>query len=786
MNPTFDAFLRSWPFEPWVVCSLMLAAGVYLRGWLALHRRDRRRWPRSQPVAFGAGLSALFLALASPIEPFTALLLQVHMLQHLLLMMVAPPLLWLGAPLLPLLRGLPRPIRTHWVGPLFHWSFLRRFFQTLTHPAPAWLLFTAATWFWHLPPVYELALRSDGLHYLQHICFLGTALVFWYPVIRPYPSRPSWSLWLLIPYLLLADVQNTALAALLTFSDQPLYSYYVERPRLANLSPLDDQAVAGVLMWVPGSLAYLVPLFLLGIRLLYGDANRPGTVRPPAGQRIPGSAAGGLRPLPILACTSSGCRPAGPAPRPGFDLLRMPVLGRFLKWRHARLALQLPLAALAGILIYDGLRGPQVTPMNLAGVLPWIHWRGFVILGLLVAGNVSCMACPFTLPRTLAGRWLPARHRWPRWLRTKWIAVFLVVVFLWAYEAFALWDSPWWTAWLVLAYFAAALVVDGFFRGAAFCKYVCPIGQFNFVQSLVSPLEVRAREPSVCATCLTKECIRGGAGVLGCELDLFQPRKSSNMDCTFCLDCIHACPHDNIGILAETPGKALWHDSFRSGLGRFGKRPDLAALIVVLAFGAFVNAAGMVAPVLEWRDQVASLMRPRSPLLATSLFYVFGLLVLPGLLVGTSAELCRRAGQLKLSRLEVATRFSYALVPLGFSMWLAHYSFHFLASFDAITFAGRRFAGDLGLFIPALPAWAPACCRPVADWLLRLEILFLDLGLLLSLYSGYRISLTQSERRSRAVRVLAPWALLILLLFAAGVWIVLEPMQMRGTFSAAG
>src|SRR4029077_2596120 len=208
-----------------------------------------------------------------------------------------------------------------------------------------------------------------------------------------------------------------------------------------------------------------------------------------------------------------------------------------------------------------------------------------------------------------------------RWLRSKWLAVLLLGVFLWAYEAFALWDSPWWTAWIALGYFVAAFVVDGFFRGAAFCKYVCPIGQFNFVQSLVSPLEVSIRDPEVCAACDTKDCIRGGNGVPGCELNLFQPRKASNMDCTFCLDCIHACPHDNIGILAETPGGELWRDRLRSGLGRFGTRPDLAALIVVLVFGAFANAAGMVAPVLEWQGQLASQLR--SPLLVTSLCYGF-------------------------------------------------------------------------------------------------------------------------------------------------------------------
>ena len=106
MSPTLDAFLRSWPFDPWLLAALALTAGVYLRGWLVLRRRDPRRWHAGQLAAFLGGLAAIFLALASPIEPFAGLLLQVHMVQHLLLMMVAPPLLWLGAPLFPLA---PRP-----------------------------------------------------------------------------------------------------------------------------------------------------------------------------------------------------------------------------------------------------------------------------------------------------------------------------------------------------------------------------------------------------------------------------------------------------------------------------------------------------------------------------------------------------------------------------------------------------------------------------------------------------------------------------------------------------
>ena len=552
MSPTLDAFLRSWPFDPWLIVMLVVPAALYLRGWLLLHRRDPQRWHSGQLAAFLGGLAVLFASLASPIEPFAALLLQVHMAQHLLLMMFAPPLLWLGAPLFPLLRGLPQPIRVYWIAPLLRSRSLRRVCARLTHPAAALPLFVAATWLWHIPASYEIALRSNSWHYLQHVCFLGTGLLFWYPVVRPYPSRPRWSLWLLVPYLLLADVQNTALSALLTFANHVLYPYYQTVPHIGGVSALEDQAAAGVLMWVPGSLVFLLPLFGIGVQLMSGrKVSRVGRVfeTHPTISRIP---------LPIVSNTAP----------PSFDAMRLPLLGSFLHWRHARLALQVPLLSLAGLLIWDGLRGPQVGAMNLAGVLPWIHWRGLLILALLATGNVFCMACPFTLPRTLARRWLPAGRAWPRRLRSKWLAVLLLALFLWAYEAFSLWDSPWWTAWIALGYFASAFVIDGFFRGAAFCKYLCPIGQFNFVQSLMSPLEVKVRDPQVCASCRTKDCLRGRDGIPGCELHLFRRAKpatsivlSASIASTPARMRISASPHvfrhRSCGVIAFVPALAV-------------------------------------------------------------------------------------------------------------------------------------------------------------------------------------------------------------------------------------
>lgn len=749
MISTLHAFATSWPWDPWLVFGLAVAGVVYGRGWRKLRRRDPERWTPPRLYAYLAGLAAIFFALASPIEPFSFLFLQVHMLQHLLLVMLAPPLVWLGWPMLPILQGLPRSVRRAWVIPLIRNRAVRSGFRIATHPAVAVGLFVSATWIWHVPALYDLAVRSDGWHYLQHVSFLGSALLFWHAVILPFPFRPRWSAWWRIAILLIADVQNTLLSALLTFSPRVLYEHYESAPRPGLTTALDDQSAAGVLMWVPGSIAFLVPLFVIGLRLLFGDVPKPAPVR----RRIP---------LPLAADSPS-------------DLLAVPVLGRLLRWRHARLVFQIPLLLLAIVVMVDGFTGPQIGAMNLAGVLPWIHWRGLVVFGLLIAGNLFCMACPFTLPRSLARRWRPATGVWPRRLRSKWLAVGLIVLFLWAYEAYDLWDRPAATAGIIVAYFLAAFLVDTLFQGAAFCKYVCPIGQFHFVQSLVSPFEIQIRDPKVCERCETKDCIRGRDGVPGCELKLFVPRKSSNLDCTLCLDCVHACPHDNIGLRAVVPGATLIHDHRGSGIGRPWRRLDVAALIAVLVFGAFLNAALMTAPVVAFEDRwLTGLSSPARTAILTGL----GLVVAPIVVMGLAAAISRSWGRISLDARRTAARFIPSLVPIGFAMWLTHYSFHFLTSYATVLPTTQRFLGDHGWTSFGVPRWACSCCLPASIGLLRFEILCLDIGLLASLYVAFRIAETTSPRSWRTV---LPWAAVILALFAVGIWIVLQPMEMRGT-----
>lgn len=517
------------------------------------------------------------------------------------------------------------------------------------------------------------------------------------------------------------------------------------------------------------------------------------------------------------------------------DLLRFPVLGRFLRWRHARTVLQTGCLVLAAAILLDGFFGPQLAPRNFAGTLPWVHWRGFVVLALLVAGNLFCMACPFMLPRRIAKRFGPARLPWPAPLRGKWLAVVLLALFFWAYEAFSIWSSPWLTAWVAATYFALAFVVDGLFKGASFCKHVCPIGQFHFVNGMVSPTEVAVRDPEVCETCRTLDCIRGryepsvplgstprpasepvarplevdgdqGAVRLrsgsattpppdaasgralgqhglvqgGCELALFQPRKEGNLDCTYCMECIHACPHDNVGILVRSPLKELTVDPVRSGVGRLGRRPDWAALALLLTFAAFVNAFGMVEPVFRLRGWLSGALPWLSPGLHLALFFAVGLVALPLLATGTTAWTSRvLSGGVEPLHRRVAT-YVWALVPLGFGMWTAHYLLHFLAGGLTVVPLVQETLEALGLPSGELQ-WGAGALVP-EPWLLPIGIVCLQGGLLLTLVAGYRIARREEERRNRAVRAFVPWAVLAILLALAGIWLLTQPMEMRGTF----
>jgi putative membrane protein len=268
MTPEAQAIFREWspPIEVNVILCAM--AIVYARGWIHLHSRFPKLVSFWHLTAFMSGIASLWIAVGSPLEAFDDVSLSLHMVQHLLLMAIAPPLVLLGAPTLPLLRGLPKTIVRKIVSPFLRWTPIEWLGNFLTHPAVCWLVAALVLLGWHIPAAFELALRSNSWHDMEHICFFSASLLFWWPVIQPFPSVSRWPRWSIPVYLFLGMFPGGALGAFLAFCDRVLYPSYESAPRISHLSPLEDQVLAGVLMWVLGTIVCLVPAVLITVRLL--------------------------------------------------------------------------------------------------------------------------------------------------------------------------------------------------------------------------------------------------------------------------------------------------------------------------------------------------------------------------------------------------------------------------------------------------------------------------------------------------------------------------------------
>jgi putative membrane protein len=273
MPPAYRAIFAEWS-PPIVLTGTLVVVGlVYTLGWFAIRKTRRAQFSARRLGFFLLGLAIIWVAIASPLDGFADVLLSAHMVEHLLLMSFAPPLLLLGWPVVPLLRGLPRGVTVHLLGPLIRMKALRHLGHVLITPLVAWLAMNLIFLGWHVPVAYDFALEHERWHQFEHLCFLGTSILFWWPVIRPWPTRESYAGWLLLLYLVMADIVNTVLSAFLAFCDRPVYPYYLREPNRFDISPLSDQRAGAVVMWVIGSLIFLVPAIVLTVRLLQREGR---------------------------------------------------------------------------------------------------------------------------------------------------------------------------------------------------------------------------------------------------------------------------------------------------------------------------------------------------------------------------------------------------------------------------------------------------------------------------------------------------------------------------------
>jgi cytochrome c oxidase assembly factor CtaG/cytochrome c2 len=239
-----------------------LAVFGYACGLHRLHAHARSRIFGALRIAsFIAGIATLFVALISPLDALDDQLFSAHMTQHLLLMMVAAPLLVCGRPAMAFLWAFPMSVR-RMIGRLWVGGGLHRGVRALMSPLVVWLLCSVVLWFWHLPGPYGWALASEGVHTLEHFCFFITALMFWSLVIEPF-GRRRLDYGSTLIFVATLGVQNGLLGALLTLAGHPFYSVHLDTTAAWGLTPLEDQQLAGIIMWIPANLIHLTSLGVL-------------------------------------------------------------------------------------------------------------------------------------------------------------------------------------------------------------------------------------------------------------------------------------------------------------------------------------------------------------------------------------------------------------------------------------------------------------------------------------------------------------------------------------------
>lgn len=278
-------FLTSWSPEPLPVNLLALAAVAYALGLRAAARRGRRRPSRWRIAAYYGGLAALAMALLGPLDTWNDELFFIHMLQHLVVMIVAAPLLLLGRPVQVALQALPPRQSSALVGTLFRRAGPRRAATLLTHPLSVFALYNLNLALWHWPPMYVAALESELVHEIEHAAFFGTALLFWWVLIDPVPrhhrAEPHWQFGMCFGTCMLGGL----VAAALTLANRVLYPFYLDAGRPWGLSPLADQQLGGGIMWISGAL-YFILMFAMLVRMVSPDAGAHRSARPAPSRQL--------------------------------------------------------------------------------------------------------------------------------------------------------------------------------------------------------------------------------------------------------------------------------------------------------------------------------------------------------------------------------------------------------------------------------------------------------------------------------------------------------------------
>lgn len=506
-------------------------------------------------------------------------------------------------------------------------------------------------------------------------------------------------------------------------------------------------------------LATPVMVYLLARRAWSGSGRTPATIA-------------------VAAANTNGGETRIPRGR-RYDLLRIPLVKRILKYRAFQFILQLPNALIFAMVIVAGIWGTQLGDMNFATVITWLIWWAIIIFTFLFFSRLWCMVCPLVsfaewIQRgTLWGvrkRVFSLNRKWPKKLRNFWIPTFFFIILTWMYLFLGLASNPLYTALVTIFLFIApAIVVSLIYERRTFCRYVCPIGGVIGVYSMNAPLELRNHSDEVCKACKEKACYRGNDKGYGCPVLEFPQKIDTNAYCTLCTECIKTCPHDNISLSVRPFLSDLWHTK-KLGF-------DVAAIAVLLLGITVFQTLEMVGPWTEASDSIISTTGLGEKIVLTISYLLLAVLA-PLAIFSLWSALTRWLSGNNAGFRTVFLAFSFAFLPIALVSHLAHNLVHFFEEGAvAIPVISDPLGWGWNLFGTAFYIPGPLLGL---DPLRLMQMILVTGGYLAAVYAGWRVARGVFGDRPRAVLGgLVPMLVLMIAFAGVNLWLLNLPMGMR-------
>ena len=462
------------------------------------------------------------------------------------------------------------------------------------------------------------------------------------------------------------------------------------------------------------------------------------------------------------------------------DLLRIRWLDRFVRWSGFQPFFQIPVLILTALLAFLGFADIQDGAKNLATRLTWIVWWPGIIFTFILVGRFWCVMCPFGALNEWSARWAKPARMFPKPLRNLWLATILFVLLTWFDEQLGIIRSPLMTASLIVLLAAAAIVTGLFYQRRSFCRYLCPITGLQGLYSMISPVELRAKDPSRCQKECHQDCYRGNDKGAGCPMFEGPMTMERNTYCNFCFECVKSCPPGNIALGTRPFGKELWSAGTR--------RLDESYLAVALIGITSVVSAQMLGGWGEWISRLArwlplelrTLMRPVTYLALTesAVFFLFSLVLVPVLVLAAAWAAIKLTGDEEHGVKEIFVAMAGMFIPIGLAMHLAHNSSHLLAEGAGIFPALQRTLNRYTPFDFGAADWQamPIASPEAIHWLQTLLILA---GFAVSLAAYERLSAGWHKERGATGNALIPFVAVALVFTLVNLVLLNQPMAMR-------